>query len=298
MRADKDPLPELIAALRAKQLQHRLTALRSLGRLGPLAADALQAVQACLYDPEATIREAAAQALGQMGPIAIPHLRAALSHPDRHVRRHAVWALGKMGAVAHAAVPELCRALSDTDQRTCTGAAQALGEIGPAAAAAIPALIEALKGTNMVLCRLAAKALSRIGPRSVPALLEALMSPDSFVRGEAALALGWLGADAEEAVCALAELLRVEPGQAPAKPSGPGGGPGAGGQDALVTRATLIVPHTDTGDLVRVYAAQALGRIGPVARLALPALTAALRDPSERVREAAAAAIAQIQPKP
>lgn len=295
MRADKDPLPDLIATLRAKQPQQRLSALRSLGRLGPLAAEALNAVQLCLHDEEATIREAAAQTLGLMGPIAIPHLRVALSHPDRHVRRHAVWALGKFGPAAHAAVPELCRALTDTDQRTCTGAAQALGEIGPDAYPAIPALIAALKGTNMVLCRLAAKALSRIGPRSVPALLEALMSHDSFVRGEAALALGWLGADAQDAVCALAELLRVEPGQAKA------GSPSStvsSGSNVQITRATLIVPHTETGDAVRVYAAQALGRIGAVARLALPALTAALRDPSDRVREAAAAAIAQIQPKP
>ena len=45
---------------------------------------------------------------------------------------------------------------------------------------------------------------------------------------------------------------------------------------------------------MRREAARALGRIGPAAESALPALVAARSDPSESVREAAAAAVVQL----
>jgi HEAT repeat protein len=49
-------------------------------------------------------------------------------------------------------------------------------------------------------------------------------------------------------------------------------------------------------ETLRGAAARALGRIGPAARCAVPALTAALRDAHDRVRDAAAQALAQVAP--
>ena len=77
--------------------------------------------------------------------------------------------------------------------RTASGAAQALGNMGADGAEAVPQLAEAMRGTNIVLCRLAAKALSQIGPPALATLIAHLQHADPFVRGESALAIGWMG---------------------------------------------------------------------------------------------------------
>jgi hypothetical protein len=60
--------------------------------------------------------------------------------------------------------------------------------------------------------------------------------------------------------------------------------------------------HTNTFEIspniMRYYAATALGKIGPGARDAVPALHRALNDPSPAVREEAAKALYQITGRP
>src|SRR5207248_4559199 len=110
--------------------------------------------------------------------------------------------------LARPVLGELCRALKDPDPRTASGAAQALGNMGSDAAAAVPQLAEAMRGTNIVLCRLAAKALSQIGHPALATLIAHLQHTDPFVRGESALAIGWMGPIARSAVPFLAQVLR------------------------------------------------------------------------------------------
>jgi HEAT repeat protein len=50
----------------------------------------------------------------------------------------------------------------------------------------------------------------------------------------------------------------------------------------------------DKGVLVRRTAAEAMGQIGPDARSAVPALTEALKDEDEKVRQAAQAALKKV----
>jgi HEAT repeat protein len=217
-----------------------------------------------------------------------------LSHEDKYVRRHAVWGLGKLGPLAKPALADLCAALRDPDPRTASGAAQALGNTGAEAADAIPALTEAMRGTNIVLCRLAAKALSQIGRPALAALIAHLKHRDPFVRGESALALGWMGPAAAAAVPTLIEALRCsQPATTrPVPVPAPSGG--------TRTPATPVTPpssaHANSPDETsRVYAAQALGRIGPTAAAAIPILTQALMDPNEQVRQSAELALRLIQ---
>lgn len=298
MTTADDPLPALVAALQSADPAERLKAAKCLGRLGWLARDALPALVGALADEEPKVRETAAQAIGGMGPDALPALLDILRHDDKYVRRHAVWALGKLGPLARPAITDLCAALNDPDPRTASGAAQALGSMGADGAEAVPALAEAMRGTNIVLCRLAAKALSQIGAPALATLIAHLQHADPFVRGESALALGWVGAPARAAVPFLAKVLRGgdtgltrTPVPLDTTPPPP----------ALVPNSATITPPQlpDTPEQsaevsCRVFAAQALGRIGPAAAGALPDLQDAAAYGPDPVRQAAAQAVRQI----
>jgi HEAT repeat protein len=299
-----DPLPTLVRGLQSHTPADRLLAAKDLGRLGWLAREALPALVSALEDGDPKVREAAAHAVGQMGPDGLPALSGMLNHPDKYVRRNAAWAMGKLGPLARPALPLLCAALKDSDPRTASGTAQALGNMGADAADAIPALAEAMRGTNIVLCRLAAKALSQIGPPAVATLIAHLQHSDPFIRGESALAIGWMGAVARSAVPFLTQVVRGTRSplhRTPPPSSSPIGdypfedpiGPGSS--------ATLTPPQTpppeagSSEESCRVYAAQALGRIGPSAAPALADLREVARNGFQTLRQAANQAIKLIQ---
>jgi hypothetical protein len=295
-----DPLPDLIRALRSRTAADRLRAAKDLGRLGWLAREALPALVGVLDDEDAKVREAAAHAVGQMGPDALPELMRMLAHEDKYVRRNAVWALGKLGPLAGSALRDLCRTLKDSDPRTASGAAQGLGNMGAAGAEAVPALAEAMRGTNIVLCRLAAKALSQIGPPALATLIAHLQHSDPFVRGESALAIGWIGAPARSAVPFLTQLIRGPYRRAlqDTPPPGLGLTERIGHEHASAT-LTPVVPAAAQPDAAdetcRVYAAQALGRVGPAAAAAVDELQDAVRFGPEPLRTAAQQALRLIQ---
>lgn len=302
-----DPLPALVAALRAGEATLRLRAVRDLGRLGPLAQEALGELMAATQDVDGRVREAAAAAIGGMGTVALGELTSLLRHEDKYVRRQAVWALGRLGVAALPAVGALCAALKDSDPRTATGAAQALGNLGEDGAAAIPALAEAMCGTNIVLCRLAAKALSQIGLPALSTLISHLYHHDPFVRGEAALALGWLGPAAQAAVPHLVRLLRETPYADTSTTSTDGRESEdsqrtplhAGGIDADSITPPQIGADQAEESLTPeqsslVHAALSLGRLGRAARTAVPVLQAAANHGFPALRRVACQAIQHI----
>jgi HEAT repeat protein len=303
MTSADDPLPALVRALRSQNAPERVRAAKDLGRLGWLARDAMPALVAALDDDEAKVRESSAHAIGLMGPEALSTLTGMLRHDDKYVRRQAVWALGKLGPLARPALHDLCQALKDADPRTASGAAQSLGGLGADGADGVPALAEAMRGTNIVLCRLASKALSEIGNPALATLIAHLQHADPFVRGESALAIGWMGAAARSAVPFLARvvrgpesaLIRTPP---PAHATTPPPQPGL--SDTL-TPPQVEEPSADSSDVAsadvncRVFAAQALGRIGAGAAAALGDLRDAYAYGPEPVRAAASQAIRLIQ---
>jgi len=309
LMTDDDPLPDLIHALRSATVADRLKAAKDLGRLGWLARDAMPALVAVLADADPKVREAAAQAVGQMGPEALPTLSSMLGHQDKYVRRHAVWAMGKLGPLARPALADLCESLRDPDPRTASGAAQALGQMGTDGAEAIPSLTEAMRGTNIVLCRLASKALSQIGSPALPTLIAHLQHSDPFVRGESAMALGWMGPIAKGAVPLLASIVRGPRGAhhntAPLPPvevspprSGPISSDSDGDGSTLPTPPQISTEGVEAStpeEACRVYAAQALGRLGPAAEAAVGDLREAIRTGFDALRRAAQQSIRQIQ---
>ena len=298
-----DPLPGLIRTLRSRTATDRIRASKDLGRLGSLARDALPTLVGLLRDDDAKVREAAAQAVGQMGSSALPALSGMLAHSDKYVRRNAIWAMSKLGVQAKPALTSLCRGLKDLDPRTASGAAQALGNMGEDAIEAIPALTEAMRGTNIVLCRLAAKALSQIGAPAVSSLIDHLQHTDPFVRGEAALAIGWIGPAARSALPYLAQLVRGKQTRSLRDTPPPGGSldrlpkarsknPGSSG--SLTPVSSTSTEGTSPEETCRVYAAQALGRIGAAAAEAVAELRIAARTGGEALRQAAQQALRLI----
>jgi HEAT repeat protein len=210
------------------------------------------------------------------------------------VRATAATALGQIGPDARAAVPVLNDLLKDTDSSVVKAAADSLGRIGPDARGAVPALIEAMQDRDVEVRRQVVVALGRIGPgavAAVPALTDALQNKSRPERWRYAQALGDIGPEAKSAlpvlrdvaqpksfkpdrVWSLYALVRID-GDAP----------------AMASLTDLLKDRVAAPD-----AAEALGRIGPPAKAAVPALRDLLKDKNPDVRKAAGEALKKIDP--
>jgi HEAT repeat protein len=195
-----------------------------------------------------------------------------LSAPDPDTRKNAAQQLGAMGAAAKAAVPALARIVEDSqiDYFTRMEAARALGQIGPAARDAIPALTSALKtqnprpaaGDNGNLRLEFAAALTRIDPDNAYArqnLNDCLTDPNGHVRVMAAYELARLN-PTPEAVQRLAGMLKT----------------------AGIERPKVI---------------DSLGKLGPAAKDAVPALSELVKQGPGEERIPAAVALVRIDPQ-
>lgn len=123
---------------------------------------AAPAVRAGLADPDAQVRQAAAEALAVLGPTPadVPPLVTMLR--DANGREAAIRALGRVGPAAREAVPRLADLLDDRDSRVRLAAAEALGQIGPPAAlAAVPKLREAAR--DPLVAAAARRSLEKLG---------------------------------------------------------------------------------------------------------------------------------------
>ena len=210
------------------------------------------------------VRWTAGDLLGQQGKEgapAVPALAGALKDPDPHVRSVAAKSLGLIGPAAKAAVPQLKERLTTEDR---LDAMKALANFGSEALPALESLTALLKDSDDKVRWQAARILGKIGPTAapaVPALLAALKDEDDEVREHAAEALGDIGPNvpnANQVVTALAETLK------------------------------------DPKSNVRRDAVRSLGQLGPVARPALPEVKKLTTDKEQRVRDAAAKSVRQI----
>ncbi|HMJ64813.1 MAG TPA: HEAT repeat domain-containing protein [Candidatus Binatia bacterium] len=236
-------VPELIAALSARNYKVRRHAAEVLRDFGPAAARATAALLKSLGDQRAIVRVQAAYALARVGGTgAVSGLSEALNDRNPAVRAGAAEAIGYIGADASgvaslplrgclgdsnvrvrvcaaralwlinrdasAAVPVLAAALREPGSWE---AALALGAMGSAASNAVPALVETLKREKVPRplreTPVSALALGHIGGASVPALIDTLANAEPRVRTSAALALGFVGAKASSATKQLVALL-------------------------------------------------------------------------------------------
>src|SRR5262249_11698899 len=96
------------------------------------------------------------------------------------------------------------KALGSKAEVVRVSACKALGDIGPDAKEATPDLILLLADPDVF--RQAVLSLGKIGKPAVPALIKALDSPDDEVRRGAAMTLGHIGPQAEDAVPRLTDV--------------------------------------------------------------------------------------------
>lgn len=298
-------IPGLADLLKDLDADVRGAAAEALERIG---AKAVPALVGALSYPEETSRLAALNALGHLAPTVkeaqaketLTALTTALRDKSVDVRIHAASVLGSMGGNAKSALPALFEAAKDTSSLgqvlrpnlpssvTETAIAAAL-KIDPNGAeelakAALPELIAALKSKDQAVLQAAGFALAKLGTQAKPALSalqeaqkkargfaeSAITSALTALGGEAAIPLSDLIKDPtaplEKRLRALSELgWKREP------------------DDKIV--AILMDALKDKVPGIRAGAVEAISRIGPKAKAAIPRLLELLGD--EELQEAA-----------
>jgi len=281
-----EPLVALLADADAETKGHVAMAL---GRIGPDAAAALPSLIAAAGDTDANVRQNVVEALGRIGaqdPGVVPALAAALRDDDYNVVLFAITALRHVGAGAAEAVPALVEVLPENPS-----AISALAAIGPAAQDAVPALVDvALEGINSDVTREAARALGDISDVAVATVTERLGDSNSDVRARAAEILGVLGPRAASAVPPLAEALQDEIPAVQSSAARALGDIGPAAEAALPQLREALANRVEG-------AVYGLGGLGPAAAPAVPALLEELNFLTSYDRLAVINALAKIGPE-
>lgn len=260
---------------------------------GPDAVDALPTLLYVLADDWDTSED-----IAKVGAAALPGLLEILKDPEATNRHLAIKTLGLLGPKCHGVIPTLIGALKDPDRVVRAAAATALTGIEPRVKAAVGPLTAALKDDDSGVRLAAATALRVIqGPEASPAIpvLVALLSDkDAGVRRDAVAALADFGAAAKDALPPLKGA--VEDADAGVRNA-------AARAVARITAAEAncravgvhVAALKDKDPRTRQEAARFLGAVGPDARDAVAALSAARQDEDEDVRKAATEALVKIQ---
>lgn len=293
---------KLTEKLASKDRDARRDAAYQLSHIGKAAKPALPALIKALDDDDKQIWSDAIAAIAALGPDAQEAIPVLIERLDSRKNRgrqrdqrqgvmRTAYALSRIGL---AAVEPLTQALGESDLTMKLGAARALGGIGPAAKDAVPALIKNLADSQDPVRDESAQALALIGPAAGPALVAALQDADAKRRIGAANALTQMDpafrdgakdveqaatkeSDATVRVALFAALPKT--GVAPDR------------------CAALILPAvTDENETLRHGALNALLSSSAVRKAAVPKLSALLNDKNSAVRDRAAHALGRVGP--
>jgi HEAT repeat protein len=291
-------VPSLAKALKDRTAHNPKEYIAILGAIGPAASKAVPVLVDMLGNSET--REAVVRALCSIGPGAsksIPAIARALQEmlsqtgEGKNSDCTIVYELAKLGTDA---VPLLVEYLNNKNRCVQSWSTKALATMGKEAKIAVPALTKILKDRNLKLRIDAASALWRIEQNrtGIPVLALLLTEDDDEVSIEAAEALAQIGPAAKESVPRLMEALGHREPKVQIKAA-----------IALwkVKKDTSGVPvlasllANEKKWYIPVYAADALGEIGPAAKQALPALLRA-RANNPNLENTVDAAISKIDP--
>jgi HEAT repeat protein len=278
----------------------------ALGRIGPAARKARPALLRMLGRSQEPSALAAARALGQIDQAAgksLPVLVSLLSSTNQLVALEAAEVLAEMESEAERATLALARALTSDRPSLRSFAARALGRIGRGAAAALPELAKTVADENREAAWEAILALRRIGPGSeaVTALADALLSSDAAIAVAAAHTFAQMPCHGDVVIPRLVQLLSSATTGLRYAAAWALGGYGGSASAAVAALTTAL---EDTDPEVRRACARALGEIGCIAVgelqkggipvELLPLARVLVKDPEEKVRQAAARTLARL----
>ncbi len=239
-------------------------------------------------------------ALAEIGPPAAPAAPALAdvlktdARPE--VRREAALALGSIGPGAAIAVPTLTEALCDREVTVAAGAAYALGRIGAEAKPAEAALAKCMNSPSLFLRTVSAWAWAKLDPHDearqqkvLSLLAAALNSKEPRVRHAAVHGLIDLDSKAERIFPTIKLAIRAADKESLSY--------ALEALESLGPPAVPILIDALRYQSVRPLAASILGRMGPVAKEATPALAEIVsKDKDVRARCAALLALGGIGP--
>jgi HEAT repeat protein len=294
----REAIPELIAALSGQNGEH---AAKALGGIGKPAVPALvETLKSSKGVEGRRLRFYAALALSNIGTDAkdaAPALTEILKNTDSGLKLSVAFALCRVNRRDVTGIAALQAGLVEAHPPYRSLAATYLSQLGPDAASAVPALARAAADPDEQVrkaCVLALGRIGRDGQTTVPALIRALKDEQPDIRGSAGTALGWCALRPESAVTALAKALcdreaTVRRGAAFALSEY--------GSEARAAAPALAEAFQDTEEDVRRQAAETLRDIATSTPAeAIPLLTKALKNPDARHRSLAVFALSFTGP--
>lgn len=312
--ASKPAVPAIVKAVTDEDPLVRKGAIVALQSIKPGPEVIIPLVSKALNDAEPSVVMPALHALAEAGEQGVPVLRQALQGTNS--RYWACLLVEELGPKAAAAAPEVSNLLKAEEPEIRMQAALALGAIGPTAKSAAPALTQLLDSdpTNGVRYA-AAFALGRLGAKEAePVLRKMVTHEDPFLSMVSAFSLSSLNPNdpvlGQQAITMIVKglksdnpTIRSAAARALVEFKGPQelvapvvisaveeASPEVIGNimQILADQGAAAVPRLMRGlanEKLRPYAIQVIGRIGPEAKEAVPALASLLpaTDPRQTI---------------
>lgn len=281
-------IPHLTDALQNEDWQVRAMAAAALGLT---SESAIPLLHRSLRDEEWQVRSTAVTALGMLySDITLPSLIAASYDKDWRVRRNVSYMIQNLPYDARQSdqiIPTLTKLLNDTNEDLRLGAAIALGASSDNT---VPVLINALQNSQDSAERIdALRSLEHDDSEdAVIAIIQALQDENVVIRDAAVFSLSVSLVDYSESLktAAISALINSLKDESAEVRRGAAFGLDEAGESAV---PALIEASQDQEPRVRIFAIQALGKIG--SESAISAINAALQDEDEDVRTSAAGAL-------
>lgn len=267
-RIGPESIPALLPILASRQHPWRVKALWLVERYGQAARQAMPALADAIVDPLPEIRLASVSALQKIGAEAVPILERTLKSKDKDTRSLAASALR---AIKPEGVRALIKVLEDVDENLRITAIDSLRWDPQKDYVAL--FGKALSDKNLDVRCIAAEGLRKLkadAKAAVPALAEAIKTPEPKVQRSVVSALQEIGPDAKSAVPALLDLLKQWDGIRL--------------RDDIIAALKQIDSETLTAEKDSINAAR------------LSSLEHALKGGDPRVQYAAAGQLAEIEP--
>ncbi len=290
-------VPDLIEVLKHKDSHVRLQALQALGKIGPAAKSATEAIGHVVQnDTVAGVRYVGMHALGLIGDVkALPVAQAGLEDQDAFLKVISAWAVLQLDAENPTSVEQgvqiILAGLNSYDANVRAAAVKAIEENKAPAEAMAPALVDALDHGDEEFVTHVISAMASLGEKMTPRVIRGLQNPK--LRTYAIRVVIEMGPRAKGTVATLLELLKLDNVELRREVHFALGAIGPGAAPAV---PALIEALSDKQVEIRNSASYALGRIGPAAKAGIPALRKHVNSEDTFSRLASVWALLKIQP--